>query len=120
MKDHVCHFDYSIIMGRDHKSLPLLSFQPSEKLDDFQPSLLVKVSRRLVDKNERRIIGDCTCDRNALLLSSDKLSGKMFRPISEPNHADQLLCQFLIPSAITPSSQFHHQFHVLLGGQSRD
>src|SRR5207237_9328350 len=68
----------------------------------------------------RWIIGDCTCDRNALLLSSAKLSGKMLRPVSEPNHADQLLCQFLIPSAITPSSQFHHQFHVLLGGQSRD
>src|SRR2546430_5304050 len=44
----------------------------------------------------------------------------MLCSVGEPDHVDELRCQLPISSTIAPSGQFHHQFHVLFRGQSRD
>src|SRR5437879_9918408 len=105
-------------MGRDDKRLTFLSLQAQKNFDDFYPGLLVKVSSRLVGQNKSRIISHRASNRDALLFSPAKLGRKMLCSVCEPDHSDELRCQFLIPPAIAPSGKFHHQFHVFLDRKS--
>ena len=78
----------------------------------------VQIAGRLVRQNQGRVVDQCPCDGNALLLASRQLGRPMSRAIHEPDAPEQLH-----GSVMTLASRYtgidERQLDVSRRGQSR-
>ena len=62
-----------------------------QEIRDLCAAAAVQIAGRLVRQNQGRVVDQCPCDGNALLLASRQLGRPMSRAIHEPDAPEQLM-----------------------------
>lgn len=102
-----------VVRDDDHRGAGLL-VELVEQGDDLRARRAVEIARRLVGKQDARLVGEGAGDGHALLFAARELAGEVVQTVAEP-HARQQVARLLAGVAAAPELQ--RDLHILLSGE---
>src|SRR5882672_3526017 len=78
------------IVSNENDRDPLVLVELLKHGQHFLAGARIQIARRLIGKEQRRMIDQCPGDGDALLLAAGKLRGVMVGAIGDPNTIEQL------------------------------
>ena len=80
--DHAVHLGRdALVVRRDERCAALAAHEVEEFAEDDVGGGLVEVACRLVGENQRRLVGECAGNGDALLFTAGQLRWPMIEPI---------------------------------------
>lgn len=102
-----------IIVGRHNDGFPV-GVNLAQNFHDFDRRLGIEVSRRLVGKNQFRIVEKRPCDRNALLFAAGDLVRHFVRFRTHADTVENLVNLVLHFLFVLPTRGAKHKHHILV------
>src|SRR2546429_300647 len=117
-----------LIARRQHRSLvrddeqggAVLAADAQELVEHFVGGAGIKAGARLVRKDQRRVVGQRTCDRDPLLLASGELVRLVRQPRAETQAREDLGSSPALLGLRARAGEHHGEHHVLESGEGRE
>ena len=104
---------------RNHDDRPTFFVKLPQKRQDLIPGIGIKVSRRFIGQDDRRVVREHPGQRHALLLADTQLTRFMLQTILQADGGQQFLGPLLSLRFIL-LRQHHGDLHILYRRQIRD
>src|SRR5262252_2348630 len=87
-------------MGRHNQCLAPLAARLAQERHHVAGILIVEIAGRFIGENECRIVGERSCNCNALLLTATELRGPMLAPLSQSYIVQEFKCESAVEAAL--------------------
>ena len=119
LQDAVCDRRERLVVRDQHHRGARLLVDLAKHLEHELAGAEVEVAGRLVAENQLGCLGQCSRDRDTLLLAARQLRGEVVRPLGESDLGEKL-CRVEVGAVTVTLGELEGEADVLLGGQRGD